>query len=90
MITKIVISYLIIINLIGFFAIRTDKRRAVNHHYRIPEKQLFLYAILGGSAGCILAMKIYRHKTKHFSFTFGMPLILMIQVSLIAAAYYFL
>ena len=58
----------------------TDKIKAKKHLWRIPETTLFLAAILGGSAGCLLGMYAFRHKTKHLSFTLGMPLILAVQV----------
>lgn len=77
---KILIPYLVVLNFIGFWSMRTDKRRAMTHRYRTPEKRLFLYAVLGGSAGCLLGMKVYRHKTKHRAFTLGMPIILLLQV----------
>jgi uncharacterized membrane protein YsdA (DUF1294 family) len=57
-----------------------DKRKAKNHKWRIPEKNIFLIAILGGSLGCLLGMNIFRHKTKHWYFKFGLPTILILQV----------
>ena len=74
--------YLISINVVGLIAIYSDKRRAIDKQWRIPEKTLFLIAIMGGSIGSILGMKMYRHKTKHLSFKYGMPIILMIQIIL--------
>ena len=75
--------YLILINICGFCSMWLDKRKAVRHKWRIPEKTLFLFAILGGSPGSILGMHIFRHKTKHWYFVFGMPAILVIQIILI-------
>lgn len=60
-----------------------DKASAKNHTWRIAEATFFLIAIIGGSIGCILGMYIYRHKTKHWYFVWGMPLILIIQIALI-------
>ena len=74
-------------NLLGFVLMGADKRRAKMHLRRIPERTLFLSAILGGSVGTIAGMWTFRHKTKHWYFVFGMPLILLAQV---AAAYYLL
>ena len=74
-------------NLLGFVLMGADKRRAKMHLRRIPERTLFLSAILGGSVGTIAGMWTFRHKTKHWYFVFGMPLILLAQL---AAAYYFL
>ncbi len=57
-----------------------DKRKAKNHKWRIPERNIFLIALLGGSLGCLLGMNIFRHKTKHWYFKFGLPTILILQV----------
>ncbi len=72
--------YLVIINLAGFFSMAIDKRKARNHQWRIPEKTLFLIAILGGALGSVLGMQTFRHKTKHWYFVVGMPLILVLWI----------
>ncbi len=59
-----------------------DKQKAIHNQWRIPEKTLFLLALMGGSLGTTLGMHICRHKTKHWYFRFGMPLILIIQLAL--------
>lgn len=82
---KYLIIYLAVINLIAFLAMGTDKFKARNAMWRIPEKTLFLLALAGGSAGAILGMFAFRHKTKHLSFRIGLPLILAAQC---AAAYF--
>lgn len=74
------LSYLIIINIIGFISMGIDKYKAVHHKWRIPEKTLFIMALAGGSAGSIAGMQLFRHKTKHPSFFIGMPVILILQV----------
>lgn len=80
--------YLCIINLIGFFAFWLDKRKAQKGQWRIPEKTLFLLAILGGGAGCYLGMQVFRHKTKHLSFVIGIPTIVTVElIALIAIIY---
>ncbi len=60
-----------------------DKRKAKKHKWRISEKTIFLIALLGGSLGCLLGMNIFRHKTKHWYFKFGLPTILILQVVII-------
>jgi uncharacterized membrane protein YsdA (DUF1294 family) len=60
-----------------------DKRRAIKNKWRIPEKTLFLFALLGGSIGSIAAMRLFRHKTKQWYFVYGMPAILIIQLVII-------
>lgn len=59
-----------------------DKQKAIHNQWRIPEKTLFLLALVGGSLGTTLGMHICRHKTKHWYFRFGMPLILIVQLVL--------
>ena len=80
---KYLLIYLGIINLIGFFAMFLDKQKAKRNKWRIPEKTLFLLAVIGGSLGTTLGMHMFRHKTKHWYFKFGMPMILIIQFVLI-------
>lgn len=86
---KILIPYLIIINIFGFWSMRSDKYKAITHSHRTPERRLFLYALLGGSIGSIWGMHLYRHKTKHTSFVLGMPAILLFQILLILAGFLF-
>lgn len=75
--------YIVIMSLIGYISMWSDKKKAIKGKYRIPEKTLFLIAILGGSIGSILGMQKFRHKTKHWYFKYGMPLILIIQIGII-------
>ena len=84
---KYLLIYLLLINLTGFFAMFLDKQKAKKGKWRIPEKTLFLFAFLGGSLGTTLGMHTFRHKTKHWYFKFGMPLILILQI---AGAFYLL
>ena len=79
----IIIIYLAAINLVGFTLMGVDKRRAVKGAWRISEAALFLAAVLGGSIGSILGMRVFRHKTKHWYFKYGMPAILLAQIALI-------
>lgn len=85
---QFVIFYLVLINLIGFFAMMIDKRRAKRGAWRIPEKTLFIIAILFGSVGVSLGMKRFRHKTKHKSFVIGIPAIEIVQLILILLGCY--
>ena len=75
---KYLLIYLLIINLTGFFAMFLDKQKARRGKWRIPEKTLFLLAIIGGSLGTTLGMHTFHHKTKHWYFKYGMPLILFL------------
>ena len=74
--------YLIFMNLLAFLLMGLDKSKARRNRWRIPEKTLFLSAILGGSIGAIRGMQVFRHKTKHASFRIGMPCILIVQLGL--------
>ena len=82
----IVVSYLIVINIIAFIVFGVDKSRARRHAWRVPEATLFALAIFGGSIGAIAGMYFFRHKTRHWYFVIGMPLILILQL---AGAWYF-
>jgi uncharacterized membrane protein YsdA (DUF1294 family) len=79
---KYFLIYLLIINFIGFFAMFLDKQKAKGGKWRIPEKTLFLLALIGGSLGTTIGMHAFHHKTKHWYFKFGMPLIFIIQLVL--------
>ena len=79
---NIFLIYLLIINVVGFALMGIDKSRARRDQWRIRERSLFLAAILGGSAGSILGMYTFRHKTRHWYFVAGMPVILIIQIAL--------
>lgn len=76
--------YLAMINLTGFCLMGIDKWKAKRGAWRISEKGLFLPALLGGSIGSILGMRVFRHKTKHWYFRWGLPAILLAQVLLCA------
>ena len=77
----ILLIYLVIVNAAGFVLMLIDKQKAIRGAWRIPEKTLFSVAVVGGSIGCIAGMYTFRHKTKHKSFTVGMPAILLMQVA---------
>lgn len=80
---KLVLIYLLIINIIAIVTIYIDKQRAINHKWRIKEATLINISILGGSIGMLIGMNSFRHKTKHKLFTVGVPAILIIQVLII-------
>ena len=84
--TPYLLAYLAAVNALSFALMGIDKRRARNALRRIPERTLFLAAIVGGSVGAILGMWTFHHKTKHWYFVYGMPLILLTQ--LVGAGYF--
>lgn len=75
--------YLLLVNLAAFLVMGADKRRAKRGSWRISEKALFLPALLGGALGGVLGMRTFRHKTKHWYFRFGFPLLLVLQAVLL-------
>ncbi|MCQ2524576.1 MAG: DUF1294 domain-containing protein [Lachnospiraceae bacterium] len=81
-----ILSYVVLINLLGFIIMGVDKNRARNHDWRIAESTFFIVAVIGGSLGCILGMYAFRHKTRHWYFKFGLPAILIIQLAIIIYA----
>lgn len=72
--------YLFLINAAGFALMLADKHKARKNLWRIPEATLLLVAVLGGSLGSLLGMYAFRHKTRHFKFSVGIPVILALQV----------
>lgn len=84
----VLIVYLLILNITGFVLMGADKKKARTQAWRIPEATLFLVAFLGGSLGSIVGMRYFRHKTKHWYFVWGMPLILILQIVLGVAVTY--
>ena len=74
--------YILIMNIIGFCLMGLDKHRARTRQWRVPEKILFVAALLGGSAGAWAGMYVFHHKTRHWYFVVGIPLILAAQLAL--------
>lgn len=75
--------WLLFINLTGIGVMGLDKHKAILHRRRIPERTLFLIALLGGSLGTWIGMYLFRHKTRHLRFVLGIPLILLIQAAVL-------
>ena len=73
--------YLIAVNVLAFVLMGVDKRRAKQNAWRIPEKTLFLQAIFGGALGGVAGMRLFRHKTRHWYFKYGFPLLLLLQLA---------
>lgn len=72
--------YLLIINAAAYLLMLADKRRAIKKLWRIPEKTLLLFAVLGGSLGALAGMYTFRHKTRKPKFYIGVPAILAAQI----------
>lgn len=77
------VIYLAAVNITAFILYGADKKKAKRGQWRIPEKTLLGVAVIGGSAGAILGMFLFRHKTKHWYFRYGLPAILIVQLALV-------
>ena len=80
---SVLIFYFLIINAISLVLMYADKQFARKNLWRIPEATLFTAALLGGSIGSLAGMYLFRHKTKHWQFVLGIPLILAGQIALL-------
>ena len=78
----VLLVWLAAINLVTFAVYGIDKAKAKRGAWRVPEKTLFLLPLLGGSLGALLGMRVFHHKTKHWYFVWGIPLILLAQIAL--------
>ena len=79
----IIAGYFALMNLIGFAMMGIDKHKAVKKLWRIPEYTFFVVALIGGSIGTIVGMRVFRHKTRHWYIVYGLPAILVLQVALV-------
>ncbi|MFD1414078.1 DUF1294 domain-containing protein [Oceanobacillus jeddahense] len=82
--------YLFVANILGFYLMFKDKQKAKQHAYRIPERTFWLLAVLGGSVGIYIGMRSFRHKTKHKSFTIGIPVLIVVNVISFISLVFFL
>ena len=86
MFIKIIAALLAIINIIGFVIVAVDKHKARKRKWRIPEKTFFLICVLGGCPGVYAGLILFSHKTKHWYFMIGIPMIFLLQ--LLAVCYF--
>ena len=80
--TTLILLYIVLINILTFFIYGIDKLKAKKSKWRVSENTLMGMAIIGGSIGAWLGMKIWHHKTLHKKFKYGVPLILVAQTAL--------
>lgn len=76
------VEYLIAVNILAFLVYGIDKWKAKHGSWRISEATLLILALIGGSIGAWIGMKIWHHKTMHKKFKYGIPLILIAQAAL--------
>jgi uncharacterized membrane protein YsdA (DUF1294 family) len=79
--------FLLSVNVIAFFMYGIDKWKAKKDKWRTSEATLLWLAVIGGSIGAWLGMKVWHHKTMHKKFRYGLPLIIIVQIALIIFAY---
>lgn len=84
----ILLTYWGMINLLTFFIFGFDKWKAKRMKWRISETILLTLAAMGGSIGAWLGMKIWKHKTLHKKFKYGIPFIILLQISLCIYVFY--
>ena len=82
--------YLAAMNVVTFFLYGVDKWKARRSRWRVSEAALIWFAVLGGSIGAWLGMKVWHHKTQHAKFKYGLPLILIAQIMIIGWVWYVL
>lgn len=80
---KFIYLYIALINAVTFAYMGIDKRKAIHHAFRIPERVLFLLSLLGGSLGTLFGMFIFHHKTNKKQFLFGIPVLLILNIIVI-------
>jgi len=73
--------YFAAVNVAAFLLMAADKRRAGTGRRRIPESRLFAAALLGGGAGGWAGMRVWRHKTRHARFVWGMPVLAVLDIA---------
>ena len=81
--TQTIVSILIVINVLTFLVYGIDKWKAKHCRWRISEATLLLLAVIGGSIGALLGMRVWHHKTMHLKFKYGLPLILLAQIVIV-------
>ena len=93
--TQTIVYILIALNIVTFFVYGVDKwrstsgrllptgrKKAKQGSWRISEATLLILAVIGGSIGALLGMRVWHHKTMHLKFKYGLPLILLVQIAL--------
>ena len=83
MMVNALLYYLLVINILTFVVFGIDKWKAKQGSWRISEATLLMFAVIGGTIGALLSMQVWRHKTMHLKFKYGLPLILLAQIAFI-------
>ena len=78
------ICYIVVINLVSFMMFGIDKYKARRGQWRISEATLLAVAAIGGSIGAWMGMKVWHHKTLNSKFRYGVPIMLLAHIALMA------
>ena len=79
---NIILGYLLAVNTTSFLLYGIDKYKAKNGRWRISEATLLMMAVIGGSIGAWVGMRLWHHKTMHKKFKYGIPVIIILQVAI--------
>jgi uncharacterized membrane protein YsdA (DUF1294 family) len=85
----LLIIYLLIINAAGWLLMLIDKEKARRNAWRIPERVLFGVGLCGGSLGCFMGMRMFRHKTKHLKFSLGLPVMVCAHILILLFLHFY-
>jgi uncharacterized membrane protein YsdA (DUF1294 family) len=80
----LLLIYLVVVNVTTFVVYGIDKLKARRGRWRVPEATLLTLAAVGGSIGAWCGMRVWRHKTRHAKFRYGVPAIIIAQIALAA------
>lgn len=80
--------WLIICSIFSFIQMGYDKRKAIKRQWRVPEKSLWLLALIGGAPGAFLGMIVFRHKIKKTKFVIGFTLLMVIDIVIYSSIHY--
>lgn len=81
---NIILGYLLAVNITSFLLYGIDKYKAKKGRWRISEATLLTMAVIGGSIGAWAGMRLWHHKTMHKKFKYGIPVIIIMQIALVA------
>ncbi|MCA0986303.1 DUF1294 domain-containing protein [Guptibacillus algicola] len=87
---KLLLVYIVLLNLWSYIVMGLDKNKARKHRARISEKSLWTSFLLGGALGGYIGMKQFKHKTKHTSFVYGLPIAILVNIACFSGVYYLL
>lgn len=80
---RVIITYFIVISIFSAIVTIFDKLRAIRHGRRVSEKNLLLLSVIGGSVTMLVTMLLIRHKIRHLKFMLGIPIIIIVQLTII-------